>query len=333
VHVNRGLLGWGVFFIIVGVVPLAVESGVLNESLVLRAWELWPLILIGIGLGLMLQRTKAAVVGNLVVAVTAGLMLGGVLSAGINGLDGFGGFSACNVGDGGVTPFAEQRASFEGDASYGVNLDCGNVSIGTAPGNDWTLTGSSADGRPPELTVRANGLDVRTQERENGNISIGTNAGVEWAMTLPQGPRSRLDLQVNAGSASADLDGLSLSRLDAQVNAGSATLDLSSAVAIDRMTASVNAGSLSVSFPAVDVTADLSANAGSLEICVPDGVDLRIRLEDNTLGSNNFADEGLVERNGTWVTPDVGTGSAMIALTTSANLGSIDLNPEDGCAD
>ena len=121
-------------------------------------------------------------------------------------------------------------------------------------------------------------------------------------------------------------------RLDAEVNAGSAALDLSNAVAIDRMSASVNAGSLSVSFPAVDATADLSANAGSLEICVPDGVDLRIRLEDNTLGSNNFADQGLAERDGTWWTPDPNAGAATIEISTSANLGSIDLNPEDGCA-
>jgi hypothetical protein len=260
-------------------------------------------------------------------------MAGGVLAAGINGLDGFGGFSACNVGDDEGTPFAEQTASFEGDASYGVDLDCGNVSIGTAPGNDWTLTGSSGDGRPPELSVRANGLDVRTQDREDWNFGVGATAGVEWVMTLPQGPRTRLDLQVNAGSAEADLDGLSLTRMDADVNAGSATLDLSSAVAVDRVMATVNAGSLSVSFPAVDVTADLSANAGSLEICVPDGVDLRIRLEDNALGSNNFADRGLIERNDRWETPNLGAGSATIELTTSANLGSIELNPEDGCAD
>ncbi len=329
-RVNRGLLGWGVFFVIVGAVPLAVESGTLDESVVLRAWQLWPLILIGIGLGLMLQRTKAAVVGNLVVAVTAGLMAGGALSAGINGFDGFGGFSACNVGVGDRTPFAEQRASFEGDVAYTVDLDCGEVSIGTAPGADWVLAGSSADGQPPDLTARANGLEVKSPERVNW--SFGTGAGVEWLMTLPQDPATRLDLQVNAGSATADLDGLRLSRLDARVNAGSASLDLSGAVALDRMSASVNAGSLSVSFPAVNLTADLSANAGSLEICVPDGVDLRIRLEDNALGSNNFAAAGLVERNGTWESAGPGAGSATIALTTSANLGSIDLNPEDGCA-
>ena len=152
-------------------------------------------------------------------------------------------------------------------------------------------------------------------------------------MTLPQGPRTRLDLQVNAGSAEAELDALAVSRLDVGVNAGSASLDLANAATLDRISADVNAGSLSVSFPATDVAADLSVNAGSLELCVPDGVDLRIVLEDNTFGSNNFDEEGLVERGDTWETPGFGGGSATIELTTSANLGSIDLNPEDGCAE
>ena len=74
----------------------------------------------------------------------------------------------------------------------------------------------------------------------------------------------------------------------------------------------------------------MSANAGSLELCVPDGVDLRIRLEDNALGSNNFAEAGLVEVGDTWTR--VGGGSARIDITASANLGSITLNPDDGCA-
>ena len=204
-------------------------------------------------------------------------MAGGALAAGINGFDGFGGFSACSVGNDERTPFPDQRATFATEAAYLVNLDCGDVAIGTAPGSDWLLTGSSEDGLPPRLTVRADGLEVSTPEREDGNIGIGSTPGVDWSMTLPQGPRTRLELQVNAGSADADLDALAVSRLDVGVNAGSARLDLSNAVALDRMSADVNAGSLSVSFPALDVTADLSANAGSIEMCVPDGVDLRIR--------------------------------------------------------
>ena len=59
-RVNRGLLGWGVFFIVLGAVPLAVQAGVVSEARVREAWQLWPLILVGIGLGLVLERTRFA---------------------------------------------------------------------------------------------------------------------------------------------------------------------------------------------------------------------------------------------------------------------------------
>ena len=39
-RINRGLLGWGLFFIVVGSVPLAVQSGLIDEDVVRRAWQL-----------------------------------------------------------------------------------------------------------------------------------------------------------------------------------------------------------------------------------------------------------------------------------------------------
>jgi hypothetical protein len=65
-----------------------------------------------------------------------------------------------------------------------------------------------------------------------------------------------------------------LDRVQVSVNAGSAALDLGSAVEIQAFEASVNAGSLAVTLPPVSMTGDLSANAGSLELCVPDGEDV-----------------------------------------------------------
>jgi hypothetical protein len=121
-----------------------------------------------------------------------------------------------------------------------------------------------------------------------------------------------------------------LERVQVSVNAGSAALDLGNAVELSSLDASANAGSLAVTLPALSMTGNLSANAGSLELCVPEGVDLRIQLEDNALASNNFAEAGLVEVADTWTR--FGGGSARIDLTASANLGSITLNPDDGCA-
>ena len=51
-HVRRGLLGWGVFLILAGAIPLAVRAGYISNDDLGRYWSLWPLILIGIGVGL-----------------------------------------------------------------------------------------------------------------------------------------------------------------------------------------------------------------------------------------------------------------------------------------
>ena len=40
-RIDRGLLRWGVFLIVLGSVPLAVRAGYLDTDTVRRAWELW----------------------------------------------------------------------------------------------------------------------------------------------------------------------------------------------------------------------------------------------------------------------------------------------------
>ena len=89
--------GWGVFLILAGAVPLGVRAGYLDADQVGRLWSLWPLILIGIGVGLILRRTRLAFLGGLIVAATFGLMVGGLLSVGSTG------FAGGNCGGAGAT--------------------------------------------------------------------------------------------------------------------------------------------------------------------------------------------------------------------------------------
>ena len=87
-HINRGLLSWGVFLIVAGLILLAVRAGWLSASQIAGWWNLWPLVLIGIGVGLVLTRTPFEVLGSVLVAGTFGLMLGAVLAIGIAGFPG-----------------------------------------------------------------------------------------------------------------------------------------------------------------------------------------------------------------------------------------------------
>jgi hypothetical protein len=125
-----------------------------------------------------------------------------------------------------------------------------------------------------------------------------------------------------------------LASLDLSVNAGDARLDLSGTTGLGRVGASLNLGSLAVTLPQPQgvLEGTLSSNLGSLRICVPPGAPLVIRVGDQALASNNFADRGLVRSSdGTWTRGDVITAADRLDLRLDANLGSISLDPEDGC--
>ena len=81
-HVDRRLLGWGTFFVLLGAIPLATKAGLLDRDLIGQWPLLWPVLLIGWGLGLLLRGTPLALVGGAVSAITFGIMGGGALATG-----------------------------------------------------------------------------------------------------------------------------------------------------------------------------------------------------------------------------------------------------------
>ncbi len=84
-RIDRAFVGWGLFFILVGAVPLAVRGGALTQDQVAEWWRFWPLLVVAIGLGLILRKTPFEGLGGLLVAVTAGVMVGSLVAAGGTG--------------------------------------------------------------------------------------------------------------------------------------------------------------------------------------------------------------------------------------------------------
>ena len=70
-RINRSLLNWGVFLIALGGIPLSVDQGWLESDIASDLGQLWPLILVGIGLGLILRWTPLAWLGGALVCVDA----------------------------------------------------------------------------------------------------------------------------------------------------------------------------------------------------------------------------------------------------------------------
>jgi len=327
-HVNRGLLGWGVFFVALGAVPLAVQAGVLDAATARRAWELWPLLLIGAGLGLALRNTPAASLGNVVVGLTFGLMGGGLVVGGLGSAPiGF-------CGTGAPTFNAANEPATTGTLGDGsdvvLSVDCGTLTTSSQPGSEWVLTWPVGGGNPQVDASSSRRLEIKMGNEHRFGVSGGDS---RWALVLPADPATNLSLDVNAGSARVSLGRAHVTSLDATVNAGDARIDLTSAVGTQSLNGSVNAGSLSIALPTPDgtLTGSFLANAGSVRICTPANVPLRIRVGDQPLGSNNFGARGLTQNGNTWTRGVYGLGTAQIDLTVSANLGSITLDPEDGC--
>jgi LiaF transmembrane domain/Toastrack DUF4097 len=325
-HIRRGYLGWGVFLILTGAVPLLVRSGYLSQDQVDRLWNLWPVILIGIGIGLVLRRTRFDFIGGLVVAATFGLMLGGLLSQGIDT------FAAGACGsDEDATAFAAQDGSFAGSsAAVDLELDCGTAAVTVAGGTAWHLEGSDRDGAGPVVEADDESLRVQSRDRDGGSF-FGFGQRDTWRLTLPNGTRLDLDVELNAGSSTLDLAGASLGTARLTVNAGSVTVDLTEVREIEGIEYRLNAGSIGLTLPNHSMTGSIEANAGSVKLCAPSGAGLRLHTGDSVIAGYDYGDQGLVQDGTTWTTPGFDTASVQIDLRTEATAGSFSLNPEDGC--
>ena len=326
-HIRRGYLGWGVFLILTGAVPLLVRSGYLSDDQVARLWTLWPLILIGIGVGLVLSRTRFDFLGGLIVAATLGLMAGGFLSLGASTISG----GTCGSSEG-TTAFPTKEGSFSGgEASVIVTLNCGTADVSSAPGTTWRVEGRDDDGAGPTIESDGTSLSVRGRERE-GNPFMFLGARDTWTITLPTGgPTLGFELRLNAGSSTVDLGGARVSTVDVTLNAGSTTLDLSEVAAIQRLEGTLNAGSLGVTLPNRSMTGTIQANAGAVKLCAPSGAGLRLRTGNSVIASYDYGGQGLVQDGSTWTTPGYETAAVQIDLETRANAGSFSLNPTGGC--
>ena len=144
-HIRRGYLGWGVFLILTGAVPLAVRAGYLTDDQIERLWTLWPLILVGVGVGLILSRTRFDFIGGIIVAATLGLMAGGLLSSGVGTLSS----GACGQ-DTGTAAFPTREGTFPRPAARSKSRSTAATSrsaSGRAMAGGWRARTTTASGR------------------------------------------------------------------------------------------------------------------------------------------------------------------------------------------
>jgi hypothetical protein len=325
-RIHRGLLGWGVFLVLAGSIPLAVRAGYLSNDQLRNVANLWPLILVGIGVGLVLSRSRVAFLGGIIVAATFGVMVGGLLAGGLAGFTA----GACGPGSG-ATAFPAHDGTFASPtASVDLDLNCGNATVTVATGSAWRVEGEGETGAGPTVESSGSSLSVRSQNG-NGQPFDPFGKRESWRITLPDATQLNAHLTMNAGSSTVNFGGANLSDFEVNLNAGSATIDLGSVHQIGGVQIGLNAGSLDLVLPNLSMTGSIEVNAGSVQLCAPPGAGLRLQTDESIVASYDFGDHGLIKSGSTWETPSFDAAPVKIELRTQANAGSFSLDPEGGC--
>ena len=330
-RIETRYVGPGLFLILLGVIPLAVREGLLEPAQLAGIWRLWPLFLVAAGLGVLLRTTRLHDLGGILAAGLGGLMVGTLLAGALVGgsggwFDGFGPLGCMPV-DGEAFPARTGTLRSAGSAVVDVTVECGDATVATGPGDGWSVVGRSADGAAPRVEAGAGGLSIRGPVGSDDPFG-----GVRWAHLDVVAPAvvDAYVLTVKAGSLSATA-GDGLGRVTATVDAGSLLVDLAAAGGLTSVSATVNAGAASFVLPDASIHGSLTVNAGSIALCVPSGVGLRLRTPGFSAGAYDYEARGLTEENGVWTSPGWATAVHLIDLSTTANAGAITLDPEEGC--
>ena len=324
-RIDRRFLGWGVFFVVLGGVPLAVRAGPGHRGARREAWDLWPLILIGIGVGLVLRKTPFEPLGGLIVAGTFGLILGAALATGEWR---FGGFGGCGDIGRHIAVHAGVRASLEVEAEVSIDVDCGDLALAPAAGAGYRIEGESGDGEGPRVD------DSRRQPRDPGPgrgwffgdrpRDLADRAGYR-AHDPPRAHRERRQRRCRPVGDAGPGPQRERERRRRHDRHGGDQFDA------ETLTARANAGTIRITLPVEDIRGSVSANAGSIELCAPPSVGLRFVVDENITASYDFGRRGLVQVGDAWESPAYGTAEVKIELQATRMRASIVLDPEGGC--
>lgn len=326
-RINRSLLNWGVFLIALGGVPLAVQQGWANAGIAGDLWRLWPLILVGIGLGLILRWTPLAWFGGALVAGTFGLIFGALVAGGISGISG-----ACIGPASGATSTTEES----GPASAGtfrldLELSCGDLEIARATSAGWTVSAEHGADDPPSIEGTADGLSIH-QDDEEGFLAFAQRTRNTWTVGLPASAPVAVDVTLNAADGQIDLGAAPLDSLNATFNASETDIDLASATTPQpaRLGLTYNASSGTLSLPEGSLIGGATLNASSLDVCIPTGAEVRIELQ-STLSSNDIEASGLTRSGDGWQSDGYDTASTRIDLSFTTTVSSLSFARAEVC--
>ncbi len=287
--------------IVLGILFLLSNFGVISGDFWPSLWRFWPLIFILLGIEIILGVTRGWV--SIILAL---------LAAGVVVVVGF----ALAFGyrsDGGW--FRRERASQAWEVELGslteaevvVEFGAGKVDIGALPSRSVNLLEGDLEydqsrGAPDRGFEQRDGKGIVTLNSASGTGILFNIGGEDWELKL--GRDIPLDLSLEAGMASIDLD---LEPLD-----------------VRNLRLQVGASTVRVKFPenAGTTSAVIKAGAATINIDIPEGVAARINTK---LGlSTSHIDESRFQKcDGYYISPGYDTAKNKLELSLETGVATV----------
>ncbi len=305
----------------VGVVWLLVNFGLIQGFTLGRLLRLWPLFLIAAGLELLVGRGRAwisAVIGLLTVgAAVALLMYGQQLGLAQGSALKTESFSAPldNATRAQVTLDLAQYAAQVGPTTAASNLVEADLAFTGAAVFDVSGSGSA------QKSVR-----VGVTNDFSDPFAFMDDFDAQWQIGLS--PAVPLDLTIDGGSGSADfqLQTLDLEALTLDAGSGQIDLALPAGAAYDATIIGGSAGIDITVLAGTQATLRFDGGSGGLTIEVPDGLAVRLEVQDSGSGGVRHPNGWETVRagnndEGVWQTPGFDTASLQFTIIVT-DLGS-----------
>ena len=180
---NRSRLNWGVFFIVLGAIPLLVNAGVIDRAAAGELASLWPLALIALGIGLILRFGPAHDLGGVIVAGTFGLILGSLIAGGAATR---GAARLHRRPRSGGTPVTAS-GTFETGGRLNAQLSCVDLTLDSQAGNGWSVSAGADGNRQPIIEPSPGVVRLRSEPER----FFGPGPRLPWHITLPEGTQRR----------------------------------------------------------------------------------------------------------------------------------------------
>ena len=343
--INQRLLNRAVFLDALGGKPLAVDQCWLDTDIARYQGQLWPLIIVGIGLGQILRWTPLSWFGGALVAATFGVIFGAtVVSVRDNDFTDLQGIipaiasSNCAGNEIGSANTRVGSVANAGEFALDVTLSCGELDVRRAAAATWALSARHDPDDAPRIEESERdgatvGLEVRQEQGDDLGI-LGWQVRSEWDVQVPAEAALRVDSTLNAAKGTFDAGEGPVERVAGTFNASDVVIDLAEATTPRRSSIDLtfNASDGTLLLPTADIGAGITLNASSLDICVPAAAALRVDYS-SVLGSDDLGSSGLTEvRSGEWTTPGFSEAADSLSLSITNTVSSLSLDRPEACS-